>query len=238
MHLPQYYIIMVLPAEASKSILILNNNIPEDQKKLWVTIPEIRDRLVAAGVDRNLSDDHVLHAITHFNNDVFLTRWHDSGVAYYRSPEYVYECPYQQRWKESGLPDRTTAKSILSTASTFIWNDTCRQKLHMLNKVLIGLDNHTNQKKKSEENEKSNTNNDENDDASTNDNDDNDGDASTNDVLTCFQEYKPHIGDDAERTKCLRRINAIVPHHCGKHHHCEWEEFFWQCGRRSERKIM
>lgn len=44
------------------------------------------------------------------------------------------------------------------------------------------------------------------------------------DVLTCFQEYKPHIGDDAERTKCLRRINAIVPHHCGKHHRCEWEE--------------
>ena len=95
---------MILPKEASKSILILNNNIPEDQKRIWVTIPEIRDRpLVAAGVDRNLSDDHVLHAITRFNNDVFLTRWHDSGVAYYRSPEYVNECPHQQRWKESGL---------------------------------------------------------------------------------------------------------------------------------------
>ena len=144
---------MILPKEASKIILILNNNIPEDQKRLWVTIPEIRDRLVAAGVDRNLSDDHVLHAITRFNKDVFLTRWHDSGVAYYRSPEYVYECPHQQRWKESGLPDRTTTQSILHTA--FKWNDTCRKKLHMLNKVLVGLDNNIKQQKKLGEDKKS-----------------------------------------------------------------------------------
>ena len=62
---------MVLPKDALMCILILNNHLPEEQKRLWVTVSEIRDRLVVAGVDRALTDDHVLHSIHRFNNNAF-----------------------------------------------------------------------------------------------------------------------------------------------------------------------
>jgi len=44
------------------------------------------------------------------------------------------------------------------------------------------------------------------------------------DVLTAFQEYRPHIGNNAERTKCLKRIDAVPTHHCGNHSKCRWEK--------------
>ncbi len=44
------------------------------------------------------------------------------------------------------------------------------------------------------------------------------------DVLTAFQEYTLHIGDEKARTKCLKRIRAVIPHHCGDHSKCEWDD--------------
>ena len=41
------------------------------------------------------------------------------------------------------------------------------------------------------------------------------------DVLTAFLEYKPDIGDEQAQLKCLKRIGAVITHHCGNHSKCE-----------------
>ena len=54
------------------------------------------------------------------------------------------------------------------------------------------------------------------------------------DVLSSFVEYKPHIGDKKTRLLCLKRINAVITHHCGDHSRYKWEEV---CGyQKSERE--
>lgn len=44
------------------------------------------------------------------------------------------------------------------------------------------------------------------------------------DVTSALHELKDKIEDDAAQRKCLRRIEAVVPHHCGDHSKCRWPE--------------
>ena len=103
-----------LPKNASLSILILNNILPNDQRKFYVTADEIRERLVHCGVGKKLTQEHVLHAKTYSDRDgIFLRRRKDRKISYFRSPQFEDKCPDEQRWRDSGLPDRTViAKAI------------------------------------------------------------------------------------------------------------------------------
>ena len=40
------------------------------------------------------------------------------------------------------------------------------------------------------------------------------------DVKTKVKEYHPFVGDDPERSKCLKQIGCIIRHHCGDHSLC------------------
>ena len=44
------------------------------------------------------------------------------------------------------------------------------------------------------------------------------------DVLSAFVEYNPILGDKKARKKCLKRIDAVVMHHCGDHSKCKWSD--------------
>ena len=48
--------------------------------------------------------------------DAFLVRRRDAKVSYFQSPEFEDKRPDDQRWKDSGLPDRKIAKSIMPTS--------------------------------------------------------------------------------------------------------------------------
>ena len=131
---------MGLPKDVSKIILILNNSLSDNENGLWMTVSDIRNRLVVGGVDRLLRDDHVEYALTRCNRgEVFMRRRKDKGTSYYRSPLFDNECPAEQRWKESGLPDRTIAKSILPQVN--ILKVICNTELKLLNNALIKENN-------------------------------------------------------------------------------------------------
>ena len=68
-----------------KSILILNHHIPAENMKYWVTVDEIRDRLVHCGVDRALSSDMVFQALSVVNRSgILMTKRPDGNTKYYR----------------------------------------------------------------------------------------------------------------------------------------------------------
>jgi len=128
-----------LTHKASRSILILYNSLPRDQREVWVTAAEIRNRLVLAGVRRELTEQHVVHAkMVCDRMDAFLVRRRDAKVSYFRSPEFEDKCPDDQRWKDSGLPDRKIAKSIMPTSirDCFKSNSSTHKHLTTLNDAL------------------------------------------------------------------------------------------------------
>ena len=69
-----------------KELLILNNKLPQDIGKLWVTSNELHERLIHAGVHPSLRFDIVKDAIKRLNGDAaFLATRSYLGIRYYRS---------------------------------------------------------------------------------------------------------------------------------------------------------
>ena len=110
-------------------------------KGQWATAAEIRHRLIQGGVDHALSEEHVVAAKRYQDrHDIFLCRRRDRTVSYYRSTEWENKCPDDQRWKDSGLPVRTVAQSILLPDGYFRDIPEASHHLTELNDALIKLD--------------------------------------------------------------------------------------------------
>ena len=56
-------------AKLKKQLLILNNKLPQEIGKLWVTSNELHERLIHAGVHPSLRFEIVQDAIKPFNGD-------------------------------------------------------------------------------------------------------------------------------------------------------------------------
>ena len=56
-----------LDIQVLKNILQLNSALPDDYKKCWITVDEMRERLVHCGVDKALTTDILMTALTRAN---------------------------------------------------------------------------------------------------------------------------------------------------------------------------
>ena len=65
-----------LDIQVLKNILQLNSALPDDYKKCWITVDEMRERLVHCGVDKALSTDILMTALTRANRScAILKKW-------------------------------------------------------------------------------------------------------------------------------------------------------------------
>ena len=91
-----------------KKILLLNNDLPDDLGEYWLTVDELRERLIYSGVSSSLDVSLVISALQHFNRgELLMKRWDYQGIAYYRSmlahlSDKSNIVPLQQRWKMKG----------------------------------------------------------------------------------------------------------------------------------------
>ena len=93
-------------AALSDAVLPLNNALPDDLQYLWVTVQEMYERLVYAGVPQSLTLSHVQNALRYKNrNDKHVVMRKFGGVSYYRSVNANVEegdnitCPSDQRFR-------------------------------------------------------------------------------------------------------------------------------------------
>ena len=85
-----------LEKDVMKNILILNNQTPRENNIYWITIEEMRDRLVHCGVDKALTTNMIGEALKKVNRgESFLTRRHEGKTPHYRPAIYS---------NEAGLP--------------------------------------------------------------------------------------------------------------------------------------
>ena len=88
------------------AILPLNNALPEHIQHLWVTLQEMHERLIYAGVPQSLTLSHVQNALRYKNRyDKHVVTRKFGGVTYYRSVNANVEegdkitCPLDQRFR-------------------------------------------------------------------------------------------------------------------------------------------
>ena len=72
-----------LSADVQKKLLCFNAALPHKNMELWVTIEEMRERLIHIGVDRMLSIGMLESAINRVGKGL-ITRRRDRGTSYYR----------------------------------------------------------------------------------------------------------------------------------------------------------
>jgi hypothetical protein len=95
-----------LNAVLDGAVLPLNNALPDDIQHYWVTIQELHQRLIHAGVPESLTLSHVQNALRYNNrNNKYVVKWEFGGVSYYRSVNaHIKEgdnitCPSDQRFR-------------------------------------------------------------------------------------------------------------------------------------------
>ena len=97
-----------LEAIVKRKILLLNNDLPEALGGYWLTVDELRDRLIFSGVSSSLDVSLLISALQHFNRgENLMKRWDYQGKVYYRSMlahlrDKSSTVPLQQRWKKRG----------------------------------------------------------------------------------------------------------------------------------------
>ena len=94
-----------LDIQVLKNILQLNSALPDDYKKCWITVDEMRERLVHCGVDKALTTDILMTALTRANRSgVILEKRPEGKTKYFRPATYAHlpGTPLDQRKKWKG----------------------------------------------------------------------------------------------------------------------------------------
>jgi hypothetical protein len=112
-------------AAIRKHVIPLNNSLPDEFGRMWVTGEEIHGRLVHSGVHRTLKLSHVQDALQHNNTgEMFLKPWEYGGNLYFRPTliynEYPNELPLQQRFKQKQKAGRQNRININPERNYFI----------------------------------------------------------------------------------------------------------------------
>ena len=127
-----------LKASIYKQILSLESHYPDVNRDIWVTINEMRDRLVHCGVHNSLSPELLEYAVTRCNSgSMFVTKRTDGHTSFYRHSSLTHDvgAPLDQRNRLSSRyakrlpinPDRDYLKTRADA----------RQKLEMINSALL-----------------------------------------------------------------------------------------------------
>ena len=117
-------------AKLKKQLLILNNKLPQEIGKLWVTSNELHERLIHAGVHPSLRFEIVQDAIKRLNGDgAFLATRLYLDIQYYRSQTCHLEAdprdiPSSQRFKikSTGVKNRININPERDYFKTFEGN--------------------------------------------------------------------------------------------------------------------
>ena len=94
-----------LDIQVLKNILQLNSALPDDYTKCWITVDEMRERLVHCGVDKALSTEILMTALTRANRSgVILQKRPEGKTKYFRPAIYAHlpGTPLDQRKKWKG----------------------------------------------------------------------------------------------------------------------------------------
>ena len=125
----------------NKSLILLNNYLPEDYGSIWVTDEEIRDRLLHCGVHNSLTVDMVQSALRSSNRgNVFLKKREFNGTSYYVPTKFADDSivPTDQRFTNASR-DRARRIHINPDKDYF---STCDRASTLLNEVNITLNQH------------------------------------------------------------------------------------------------
>jgi hypothetical protein len=77
-------VVSPMKGNVGKSLLLLNNTLPKDKGSIWVTVQEMRDRLVYWGVNTSLTVDMVAYVLRTSNRGNCIIQKRDfNKVAYY-----------------------------------------------------------------------------------------------------------------------------------------------------------
>ena len=104
-----------LPLTVGKAILRLIGNLPDDVGNQWLTISEIRDIIILAGVDVDITLEHIQYLLQRQNRDGIMAKTfygHDattnSPVPYYRHSKHSAETstPLDDHYSVNGRPLR------------------------------------------------------------------------------------------------------------------------------------
>ena len=106
--------IPTLDAKINKLILSLESCYPDNNKDIWVTITEMRDRLVHSGVHSSLSLELVKTALTRCNKGgIFMAKRSDGRTSFYRHSLLTHDVGSPSDQERSYLDILNAYKSIL-----------------------------------------------------------------------------------------------------------------------------
>ena len=80
-----------LSADIQKKLLCFNSALPRENMEVWVTMEEMRDRLIHIGVDCVLTTEMVENAIKRVGRGL-ISRRRDWGISFYRPSLLDHEC--------------------------------------------------------------------------------------------------------------------------------------------------
>ena len=130
-----------LDAKTKKLILSLESCYPHDNMDIWVTISEIRDRLVHSGVHNSLSTELVVEALTRCNTgSIFMTKRTDGHTSFYRHTSLAHDvgAPLDQRNKLSRYSKRLPINPVRDYLTTHC---VASEKLDRINERLLQYTN-------------------------------------------------------------------------------------------------
>ena len=95
-------------ANILKRLLSLTLLFPEENTCVWITLPELRERLVHAGVHRSLFVEILQYTMTRINKGNFMDMRPNGGISYYRplSCQMKIGTPLDQRARLSRFSNR------------------------------------------------------------------------------------------------------------------------------------
>lgn len=126
-----------LDAKINKIILSLESCYPNNNKDVWVTITEMRDRLVHSGVHSSLSPELVKTALTRCNKGgIFMAKRTDRRTSFYRHSLLTHDVgsPLDQRNKLSRYSKRLPINPDIDYLKT---HPDASGKLDVINNALL-----------------------------------------------------------------------------------------------------
>ena len=133
-----------LKPQFMKSLLSLNGDIPDVNSMIWITLDEMRDRLVEGGVDRSLTIELLQSAVTlHNRGERFLSRRAHDNIKCYRPSKYQHidGTPVDQRSTVGGRKQMNRNLPIHPPKNYFLDTPGTIYKVNLLNEALIEYEN-------------------------------------------------------------------------------------------------
>ena len=112
-----------LSARATACIISLHNLLPQEQLVFWVTVDEIRQRLVEGGVSHSLTREHISNALRlHNRGQKLLEHRREATSTYYRPCSFEFDNNTVADQRKSPSGRRLRGLAILPPKQYFFSN--------------------------------------------------------------------------------------------------------------------